>query len=1035
MLSSKIEHGMNPARGERTVVHRQLTLGEHLREWADRYSDNIAIVDGDKRISYRELDRRADELAAGFVHLGIGKGDNVVVQLPNSAAFAAACFALFRIGALPVLALPAHREAELDGIFRLAQPVAYIISDTFMGFDYTKMARRLLNCHPCVKNLIIDGQNAEGICLADAGKAPMALNGPAPADTALLLLSGGTTGTPKLIPRTHADYAFNAEAAARRAGLKEQSVYLAVLPIAHNFPLCCPGMLGTFAAGGKVVMCATTSCDEAFPLIARERVTITALVPALVKLWLEELEWDRSSDLSSLEVLQVGGAMLEEALVRRIMPEFGCKLQQVFGMAEGLICCTALDDEDEMIMSCQGKPLSEQDEIIIVDEYGRDVAPGQFGELRVRGPYTITGYYKAPEHNQKSFTADGYYCSGDRARITPEGNIQLGGRMKEQINRSGEKIDPAEIEAYLSGHPGVKDVVLIGLPDEQLGERSCACIIAVSEAPDLIELHCFLREKGVARYKMPDQVLYVTYWPLTSVGKIDKTKLKLIAAESHFAEEEGRRVGSAAAGQLAKQNGVPEIAAAESVVAQVDVLERVAGWCAKACYLEWKLAFTGDVHLTGAQLIDTGLFDNYVLYENGAELSLGLGIHVSLTVDSDYIVLQEGPHTRKWPNTDLSKGVQQAMSEVQLADWRAYGIANFGLARHYLQLPLLDENDCLIKLVIPEAEVRFCDGEVLLRALTPERLETLKQLVKRLSEADSVRLLAGRLEQARTVFPEVGAYDAESYLNRVGQAVEDIRQECYQKVILSRKIPLERELDMVASYVAGRRVNCPARSYLLKLDGLQAAGFSPETIVEVDAHGWASTFPLAGTRSAGTSSSEESRLKAELLNDPKEIAEHAVSVKLAFEELQQVCEKDTIVVNDFMSVANRGTVQHLASRLKGKLKQECGAWHALQALFPAVTASGIPKRESIEAIGRIEGRPRNLYSGSVMTVDSSGALDAALVLRTIFQQNGVAWLQAGAGIVSMSSPSRELEETREKLSSFSAQLIAASSTVKEDVRQ
>ncbi|MEK5023511.1 salicylate synthase [Paenibacillus sp. FSL M7-1046] len=1028
-------HDSNLDRDERIGIHRQLTLGQHLREWADRYGDNTAIVEGGKRISYRELDRRADELAAGFVHLGIERGDNVVVQLPNCAAFAAACFALFRIGALPVLALPAHREAELDGIFRLAQPVAYIIPDTFMGFEYTKMARRLLNCHPCVKNLIIDGENAAGICLADAGKPPVPLNGPAPADTALLLLSGGTTGTPKLIPRTHADYAFNAEAAARRAGLKEQSVYLAVLPIAHNFPLCCPGMLGTLAAGGKVVMCATTSCDEAFPLIARERVTITALVPALVKLWLEELEWDRSSDLSSLEVLQVGGAMLEEALVRRIMPEFGCKLQQVFGMAEGLICCTSLDDADEMIMSCQGKPLSEQDEIKIVDECGRDAAPGQFGELMVRGPYTIAGYYKAPEQNRKSFTADGYYCSGDRARLTPEGDIQLGGRMKEQINRAGEKIDPVEIEAYLSEHPGVKDAVLIGLPDERLGERSCVCIIAVAEEPGLVELHRFLREKGVSRYKMPDQLLCVSYWPLTSVGKIDKTKLKLIAAESHFAAEEGRCSGVAAAGQTAAQNGVPESAAVESAAAHSGALESVAAWCAETCYLEWKLVFAGDVHFAAAQLIDFGLFDNYVLYENGAELSLGLGIHVLLTVDSEYIVLQSGPHTRKWPNIDLSGGVQQALSQVRLADWRAYGIANFGLARHYQQLPILDENPCLLKLFIPEAEVRFREGEILLRALTPERLETLKRLVKRLLVGDSAQRLSGRLEQARAVFPEVGVYDAEAYMNRVGQAVGDIRQHRYRKVILSRKIPLDRELDMVASYVAGRRVNCPARSYLLNLEGLQAAGFSPETIVEVDAHGWASTFPLAGTRSAGASSSEEGRLKAELLNDPKEIAEHAVSVKLAFEELQQVCESDTIVVNDFMSVANRGTVQHLASRLRGKLKQECGAWHALQALFPAVTASGIPKRESIEAIGKIEGQPRNLYSGSVMTVDSSGALDAALVLRTIFQQNGAAWLQAGAGIVSMSSPSRELEETREKLSSFSAQLIAASDDREEDARQ
>ena len=159
------------------------------------------------------------------------------------------------------------------------------------------------------------------------------------------------------------------------------------------------------------------------------------------------------------------------------------------------------------------------------------------------------------------------------------------------------------------------------------------------------------------------------------------------------------------------------------------------------------------------------------------------------------------------------------------------------------------------------------------------------------------------------------------------------------------------------------------------------------------------------------------------MHDPKEIAEHAVSVKLAFEELQSVCEAETIAVSDFMSVAHRGTVQHIASRLKGKLKAGYNSWHAFNALFPAVTASGIPKRESLEAIGRFEPHSRNLYSGCVLTFDSDGALDAALVLRTIFQKDNNAWLHTGAGIVGMSVPARELEETREKLSSYARQLV------------
>jgi yersiniabactin salicyl-AMP ligase len=234
---------------------------------------------------------------------------------------------------------------------------------------------------------------------------------------------------------------------------------------------------------------------------------------------------------------------------------------------------------------------------------------------------------------------------------------------------------------------------------------------------------------------------------------------------------------------------------------------------------------------------------------------------------------------------------------------------------------------------------------------------------------------------------------------------------------------LSKELDIVASYIAGRRANTPARSFLLSLDNLKAAGFSPETVVEVNREGWVSTRPLAGTRSTGCNAEEEIKLREELLHDSKEIHEHAVSVKLAFEELCSVCSAESVGVCDFMSVCRRGTVQHLASRVKGRLKDGYNAWHAFTALFPAVTATGIPKQESIEAIGRLESQPRNLYSGCVMIVDRDGAMDAALVLRTVFQKNKKAWLHVGAGIVDMSIPAREAEETCEKIRSVSQHLV------------
>lgn len=973
------------------------TLGQQLRRWAEAYQDSVALVEDDARLTYKELDRKADELASGFYNMGIKKSDHVVVQLPNRISFVVACFALFRIGALPILALPVHRETELDGIFKLVKPVAYIIPDMFHGFDYRPMAEQMVHKHPSVRLVITDGVSESGIRLADIGMPPVEMEPPSYRDTALLLLSGGTTGIPKLIPRTHADYAYNAKAAATRCELNQQSVYLAVLPVAHNFPLCCPGILGTLSAGGKVVMCHTTSCDEAFPLIEKEKVTITGLVPALVNLWLEVLGWDNSSDISSLEVLQVGGAMLEEDVAKRILPEMKCKLQQVFGMAEGLICCTSLDDPDPIIHSCQGRPISDDDEIRLVDEEGNEVPEGEFGELLVRGPYTISGYYRAPEQNRKAFTPDGFYRSGDRARITADGNIQIGGRIKEQINRAGEKIVPAEVESWLIAHPDIKDAVLIGLPDERLGERSCACVVTGGKKIGLADIHRFLQDKGVARYKMPDQIEFFDSWPLTSVGKINKARLKELVAGSERRAEVNRAV-----------------------------------------YLEERFGFRGDAHLAAAQVIESGLFEHYLLYENGEELSLGLGVHALLTVDPEYTTVKTAADTLQFGNRTLSENMEDAFSSVAVQNWRAYGIANFGLSRYHYGLPLLSEDACLLKLFIPQVELRFEKGSILLRALDKDRFETvgtlLGQMVNNAQDQGLEKRFAGREDQAKPEFPEVNTHHAEAYMKVVEAAVEEIRQRQYQKVILSRKIPLHRELDMVASYLAGRRVNTPARSFLLCLDGLHAAGFSPETVVEVDSQGWVSTFPLAGTRSKGCGTEEENKLREELMNDPKEIAEHAVSVKLAQEEMRRICEAGTINVHDFMSVASRGTVQHIASRLQGKLKPDCHAWHAFHALFPAVTASGIPKKESIDAIGRFETEPRNLYSGCVLTFDSNGAMDAALVLRTIFQKEKNAWLQAGAGIVEMSVPSRELEETREKLSSFSRQLIVRSGKQEADER-
>jgi 2,3-dihydroxybenzoate-AMP ligase len=343
---------------------------------------------------------------------------------------------------------------------------------------------------------------------------------------ALFLLSGGTTGLPKLIPRTHDDYVYNLRASAEVTGLDEDTVYLAALPVSHNFALACPGILGTLHAGGTVVMAPSPSPADAFALIERERVTVTALVPSLALLWLEAVKAVRR-DLSSLRLLQVGGARLAEEPARRIRPELGCALQQVFGMAEGLLNYTRLDDPDDVVATTQGRPLSPDDEIRVVGAEGAEVPPGGIGQLLTRGPYTLRGYYRAEEHNARSFTPDGFYVTGDLVRQLPTGHLVVEGRVKDVINRGGEKVPTEEVEDHLMTHPAVREAALVGVPDPMLGERSCAFLRVRdgAEAPSLRELGAYLRERGLADYKLPDRVEVRAEFPYTAVGKVSKKAL------------------------------------------------------------------------------------------------------------------------------------------------------------------------------------------------------------------------------------------------------------------------------------------------------------------------------------------------------------------------------------------------------------------------------------------------------------------------------------------------------------------------------
>lgn len=513
---------------------RQKTLVEEFQLIVKQYPNKVAMVEEGKRVTYKDLQLSIDSISKGLRELGIDANDNVLVQLPNRIEFIEVCFSLFKIGARPILALPSHRETELNSIISLANPVAYILQNEFLGFNYENMAKAIIKDNKCIKYVIsidkkieelpdsVKTKELDDLRMKELQEEDLSL----PREIALFLLSGGTTGTPKLIPKINEAYAYNALASAKRCGITDKSVYMAVLSIAHDYPLCCPGVIGTLLSGGTVVLCKTSSFDEVFEMIEKENVTVTSIVPAIAKIWLEVLEWNNDYDLSSIKNILVGAAKLDNEVAKDLMKKFNCKLQQGYGLGEGITCFTSLDDSDEAVFETQGKPVSDGDEIKIIDELDKELEQGESGELIQKGPYTFGGYYRAPHLNEKCFDSDGFFHTGDKARITIDGNIQILGRVVEQINRAGENVIPSEIEMFLRKHPNIKDASVIGLPDEELGEKICAFIISDKKDISHEEICIFLYKMGVAQFKLPDQIELIDEFPFTNIGKVDKKKLR-----------------------------------------------------------------------------------------------------------------------------------------------------------------------------------------------------------------------------------------------------------------------------------------------------------------------------------------------------------------------------------------------------------------------------------------------------------------------------------------------------------------------------
>jgi non-ribosomal peptide synthetase component E (peptide arylation enzyme) len=525
------------------------TIAEEFRQIALGQPDRPALIGHEMALTYRQLDARADHIGAGLSKLGIAPGDRVLLQVTNTWEAIAAWYGLLKAGAVPVCTLPQHREHEICEIARQCEPVAHLVQADYPGCDLVDFARRIAQGQDSLRWLLTlrdevghDGTVAlEGLRETDdaqAGRIVDAVQATiSPDSLAVLQLSGGTTSVPKLIPRLNAEYWCNARLYADCVGITAQSRVAHLLPIVHNAGIACALHAGHSV--GALVLAAGLS--DAFAETAREAAITHLLLTRPVAQRLV-------SDPDVMAALQTMRCIM---WADKNVPEFvcdafetdECRILQMFGMGEGMFMVTPFDAPPEVRHTSVGVPMSPYDEVRIHAPGTEDVVgPGEHGELCCRGPYTIRGYYRAAERNATAFTSEGYYRTGDIIRQTEVAGMtvyRLEDRIKDVISRGGEKINVTEVEQLLAGHPSIEAVAIVSMPDDRLGERACAFVVAHPGSPPLTvtDLAAYLDARKVAKFKWPERVECRTSLPHTNITKVNRVRLReeirdILAAEA-----------------------------------------------------------------------------------------------------------------------------------------------------------------------------------------------------------------------------------------------------------------------------------------------------------------------------------------------------------------------------------------------------------------------------------------------------------------------------------------------------------------------
>lgn len=511
------------------------TLSEVLDESAERFGPREAIAGDDgTRCSYEDLRHRSDRFAARLLELGLKPRDRVLLQLNNSADFPIVFFGLLKAGLVPVACLPQYRIHEMGFFAEVTEASAYIVPSRIGSFAYAELVEQVRQRAPGIKHVLVHGDEVPAgfislkDLLADAmDPRPVSLPRPVhsdPMDVAVLLLSGGTTGIPKLIPKTHNDALHTLKHYSHICPTFSGTV-LCFTPMAHTQGLIYT-LQPTLLTGGRLVISQTADAEHILELIQKERVN---MIMAPYTIWVRLINHPslHRYDVSSMQTATCGGQRTPPEVKARVEELFGVKMMETYAMGEGLACCPYRSASTELRHYTVGHPVSPGDEVRIVDEAGEDVPEGETGEIITRGPSVIRGYYQAPEHNKAAFDSEGFYHTGDLGRRGPEGALQILGRRKDMINRGGEHISAEELDVLVAAHPAVVDAAVVAMPDEEMGERACAYVLLkAGQALTLPDLCSFLLGKGVAKFKLPERLELVPEFRMIGLGKIDKRVLR-----------------------------------------------------------------------------------------------------------------------------------------------------------------------------------------------------------------------------------------------------------------------------------------------------------------------------------------------------------------------------------------------------------------------------------------------------------------------------------------------------------------------------